>query len=59
MRLADVSAYPRLLSGLARHRWSEEEIRLVVGGNVLRVLGAAAEFAAGGSPLEPLGRAPA
>jgi membrane dipeptidase len=58
-QLEDVSAYPRLLSELARRRWSEDEIRLVAGGNVLRALRAAEEFAGGASPPEPLGRAPA
>ncbi len=58
-QLEDVSTYPRLLSELARRQWSEDEIRLVAGGNVLRALRAAEEFAAGGSPLEPLQRASA
>ena len=58
-QLEDVSTYPRLLGELARRGWSEKEIGLVAGGNVLRALREAEEVATGGSAPDPLGRASA
>ena len=43
--LADVSRYPALFHELRRRRWSEPELRALAGGNILRVLRDADEFA--------------
>ncbi len=45
--LEDVSGYPRLLAELRRRGYSAEEIRLVAGGNLLRVLRKAERLRAG------------
>lgn len=44
--LKDVSAYPNLIEGLLRRGYSEEDIRKILGENLLRVWDAVAEFAA-------------
>jgi len=43
--LEDVSTFPRLVAGLLRRGYSEEQIKLIVGGNVLRVLEQAEQVA--------------
>ncbi|WP_305784769.1 dipeptidase [Symbioplanes lichenis] len=43
--LEDVSGYPRLLTELAHRGWSADDLARVTGGNVLRVLREAEEFA--------------
>lgn len=44
--LADVSRYPALFAELVRRGWSESDCAALAGGNVLRVLRAAEDFAA-------------
>lgn len=44
--LEDVSGYPRLLAALADRGWSDADLVALAGGNVLRVLGAAAQRSA-------------
>jgi membrane dipeptidase len=43
--LEDVSTYPALLEELSRRRWTEEELRKLVGENLLRVWGEAESVA--------------
>lgn len=44
--LKDVSAYPNLIEGLLRRGYSEDDIRKILGENLLRVWDAVAEFSA-------------
>ena len=44
--LHDVSCYPALFRELLRRGWSEADCRALAGGNILRALGAAEDFAA-------------
>jgi membrane dipeptidase len=44
--LKDVSSYPNLVAGLLRRGYSEEDIRKILGGNLLRVWQAAEDYAA-------------
>ncbi|USI73252.1 dipeptidase [Sphingomonas morindae] len=44
--LRDVSAYPALFAELARRGWSDADLRALAGGNILRVLRAAAAVSA-------------
>jgi membrane dipeptidase len=46
--LEDVSAYPALAAELRERGWSDDELRRLAGRNVLRVLQAAEDVAAGG-----------
>jgi membrane dipeptidase len=46
--LRDVSGFPNLTRGLARRGWSEEALRKLLGGNLLRVMAAAEAVAEGG-----------
>ena len=39
--LEDVSTYPALFAELSRRGWTEEDLRLLAGENVLRVMGEA------------------
>lgn len=43
--LEDVSCYPNITAELLRRGWNESDVRKVLGGNVLRVLGAMEEAA--------------
>lgn len=45
--LADVSGYPELFARLRRRGYSDRELRMIAGGNVLRVMRVAAEVAQG------------
>ncbi len=44
--LKDVSAYPNLLAGLLERGYSEEQIALIAGGNLVRVWNAVEDYAA-------------
>jgi membrane dipeptidase len=44
--LKDVSAYPNLVEGLLRRGYSEDDIRKILGENLLRVWKAAEDYAA-------------
>ena len=44
--LEDVSGYPRVTEELLRRGYSEEDIRKILGGNLLRVLESAEQVAA-------------
>jgi membrane dipeptidase len=47
--LHDVSRYPALFAELQQRRWSEADLKLLAGANILRALRGAEEFAAGHS----------
>ncbi len=49
--LADVTGYPRLLAALAERGWSPADLAKLAHGNILRVLQAADEVAAGASRI--------
>jgi membrane dipeptidase len=51
--LEDVSTYPALLAELLRRGWSDEDVKKVMGLNVLRVLKQAEAVAAGMKGEEP------
>ena len=55
--LEGVDGYPALLAELARRGWSAEDLAALIGGNILRVLGATdAAFAAAGAGIPSLVR---